>query len=58
MRGRPNFSSRGAGPSAPATSSEPIEPPGPHEPLTRLAAPRRQRISTGRASPRMSVLGS
>ena len=58
MRGRPNFCSRGAGPSAPVERSEPIEPPGPHEPLTCLAALGPQRMSTGRASPRMSVLGS
>src|SRR5215208_6098818 len=38
MRGRPNFCSRGAGPSAPVERSEPIEPPGPHEPLMWLAA--------------------
>jgi len=34
-RGRPNFSSRGAGPSTPARKlAETSEPPGPHEPLT------------------------
>src|SRR5215213_4496999 len=34
-RGRPNFSSRGAGPSTPVRKlAEASEPPGPHEPLT------------------------